>query len=93
MEERIKKCKKRESFKMSSFKATGAGTALESKSSRKKTQRQFCFIDLKQKMQHVTNQYRFMYTYHLPFVDMVTLYWTVMNNTANFEVTCGFRKR
>ena len=25
---------------------------------------------------------------NLPFVDMVTLYWTVMNNTANFEVTC-----
>lgn len=30
---------------------------------------------------------------NLPFVDMVTLYWTVMNNTANFEVTCGWKKR
>lgn len=29
--------------------------------------------------------------YSLPLFEMVTLYWTVMNITANFEVTCELK--
>lgn len=34
----------------------------------------------------------YLLVFHLPLVELVTLYWTVMNISANFEVTCGLKQ-